>query len=59
MLSDVKTPKNKQELIGALNKKNPLKFSVIEYDPKTRSQVLSALDKSARKGKVSLIIVEA
>ena len=58
MLSDVKTPKSKTDLISVLNKKNPLKFSVIEYDPKTRSQVLPTLDKIARRGDVSLIIVE-
>ena len=58
MLSDVRTPRTKSELISALNKKNPLRFTVVEYDPRNRSDVLSTLDKVAKKGSVTVVLIE-
>ena len=59
MISNVNLPKNKTELVSALNKKNPLRFTVIEYtDPKKRSEVLSAIDKVAKKGSVTVVLIE-
>ena len=57
MLSDVRTPRTKSELISALNKKNPLRFTVVEYDPRNRSDVLSTLDKVAKKGSVTVVLI--
>jgi hypothetical protein len=59
MLSDVRTPRTKSELISALNKKNPLRFTVVEYDPRNRSDVLSTLDKVAKKGSVTVVLIES
>jgi hypothetical protein len=59
MISTVTKPKNKQELLTQLQRKNPLKFSVIEYtDAKKRSEVLSVLDKVAKKGSVTVVLIE-
>ena len=59
MLSTVKPPKTKNELITALNKRNPLKFEVLEYsDAMSKTKISSALEKASRKGSFTVILVE-
>ena len=59
MLSTVKPPKTKNELITALNKRNPLKFEVLEYsDAVSKTKISTALEKASRKGSFTVILVE-
>jgi len=59
MLSTVKPPKTKQELINQLQRKNPLKFEVLEYsDVLSKSNISKALDKASKKGSFTVVIIE-
>lgn len=58
MLSTVQPPKTKQELINQLQRKNPLKFEVVEYsNGKNKSDISKALDKASKKGAFTLLVI--
>ena len=59
MLSTVQPPKTKQELINQLQRKNPLKFEVLEYsDAPSKANISKALDKASKKGSFTVVIIE-
>ena len=59
MLSTVQPPKTKQQLINQLQRKNPLKFEVLEYsDTDSKNKISKALDDASRKGIFSIIIIQ-
>jgi hypothetical protein len=59
MLSTVKPPKTKQELLNAIQKRNPLKFEVLEYsDTPSKSNISKALDNASKKGSFTVVIIE-
>ena len=59
MLSTVKPPKTKQELINQLQRKNPLKFEVLEYsDAPSKANISKALDTASKKGSFTVVIIE-
>jgi hypothetical protein len=59
MISTVTKPKNKQELLTQLQRKNPLKFDVVEYtDQSSKSAVNKAIDQASRnKGQFTVLII--
>ena len=59
MLSTVKPPKTKQELINQLQRKNPLKFEVLEYsDAQSKNKISKALEDASRKGTFTVLIIQ-
>ena len=59
MLSTVKPPKTKQELLNAIQKRNPLKFQVLEYsDAQSKTNIPKALDTASKKGSFTIVIIE-
>ena len=59
MLSTVQPPKTKQELINQLQRKNPLKFEVLEYsDAPSKGNISKALDKAFKKGSFTVVIIQ-
>ena len=59
MLSTVQSPKTKHQLINQLQRKNPLKFEVLEYsDTDSKNKISKALDDASRKGIFSIIIIQ-
>jgi len=59
MLSTVQPPKTKQQLINQLQRKNPLKFEVLEYsDTQSKTNISKALDTASKKGSFSVVIIE-
>ena len=59
MLSTVKAPKTKQELLTAIQKRNPLKFQVLEYsDAQSKTNISKALDTASKRGSFTVVIIE-
>ena len=59
MLSTVQPPKTKQELINQLQRKNPLKFEVLEYsDAQSKNKISKALEDAGRKGTFTVLIIQ-
>ena len=59
MLSIVQPPKTKQQLINQLQRKNPLKFEVLEYsDAQSKTNISRALDTASKKGSFTVVIIE-
>jgi len=59
MLSTVQPPKTKQQLINQLQRKNPLKFEVLEYsDTQSKTNISKALDTASKKGSFTVVIIE-
>ena len=59
MLSTVQPPKTKQQLINQLQRKNPLKFEVLEYsDTQSKTNISKALDTASKKGAFTVVIIE-
>ena len=59
MLSTVQPPKTKQQLINQLQRKNPLKFEVLEYsDAQSKTNISKALDTASKKGSFTVVIIE-
>lgn len=59
MLSTVQPPKTKQQLINQLQRKNPLKFEVLEYsDAKSKNKISKALEDASRKGNFTVLIIQ-
>jgi len=59
MLSTVQPPKTKQQLINQLQRKNPLKFEVLEYsDAQSKTNISKALDNASKKGSFTVIVIE-
>ena len=59
MLSTVKPPKTKQELLNAIQKRNPIKFQVLEYsDAQSKTNISKALDTASKKGSFTVVIIE-
>ena len=59
MLSTVKPPKTKQELLTAIQKRNPIKFQVLEYsDAPSKANISKALDTASKKGSFTVVIIE-
>ena len=59
MLSTVQPPKTKQQLINQLQRKNPLKFEVLEYsDTGSKKEISKAIDNASKKGSFTVMIIE-
>lgn len=59
MLSTVKPPKTKQELLNAIQRRNPIKFQVLEYsDAKSKADISKALDIASKKGSFTVVIID-
>ena len=59
MLSTVKSPKTKQDLLTAIQKRNPLKFQVLEYSgAQSKTNISKALDTASKKGSFTVVIIE-
>ena len=59
MLSTVQPPKTKQQLINQLQRKNPLKFEVLEYsDAQSKANISKALDTASKKGSFTVVIIQ-
>ena len=59
MLSTVQPPKTKQELLTAIQKRNPIKFQVLEYsDAQSKINISKALDTASKKGSFTVVIIE-
>jgi len=59
MLSTVQPPKTKQQLINQLQRKNPLKFEVLEYsDAQSKTNISKALDTASKKGSFTVVIIK-
>jgi hypothetical protein len=58
MLSTVKMPKTKNELIAALNAQQPLTYSIVECATIADNRMVhQTIDKMLRKSPISIIIV--
>lgn len=59
MLSTAQPLKTKQEVISAIQKRNPIKFQVLEdSDKQSKSNISKALDTASNKGSFNIVIIE-